>query len=163
MARPASSWIDDYIDWLKVASCCKINSTDGTFCPSNIRDPVCIPCERFLMADGVRPTVETYNKFLTYFLSDLPDPNCSKAGRAAYVKAVNYLYDNYGSLDVKDTYYMSYHTTCVTSKDFYTSLEQARVLADDIEATFQSYDLDLKVFPYRYIQHSKDEVFSWKN
>lgn len=35
MARPASSWIDDYIDWLRIDECCKMNITDGTFCPSS--------------------------------------------------------------------------------------------------------------------------------
>lgn len=35
LARPASSWIDDYIDWLAISDCCKVNATDGTFCPSS--------------------------------------------------------------------------------------------------------------------------------
>lgn len=35
LARPASSWIDDYIDWLNIPDCCKINATTGSFCPSS--------------------------------------------------------------------------------------------------------------------------------
>lgn len=35
LARPASSWIDDYIDWINIADCCKINATTGGFCPSS--------------------------------------------------------------------------------------------------------------------------------
>lgn len=31
---PPSSWIDDYIDWLNIAECCKTYD-NGTFCPSS--------------------------------------------------------------------------------------------------------------------------------
>lgn len=34
IAKPPSSWIDDYIDWLNLESCCKMYE-NGTFCPSN--------------------------------------------------------------------------------------------------------------------------------
>lgn len=33
IARPASSWIDDYFDWTSIETCCKYNSTDHSFCP----------------------------------------------------------------------------------------------------------------------------------
>lgn len=35
VATPSSSWIDDYIDWLSIKSCCRIHETEQTFCPSN--------------------------------------------------------------------------------------------------------------------------------
>lgn len=35
IARPPSSWLDDYIDWLSISSCCKVNRTDGSFCMSS--------------------------------------------------------------------------------------------------------------------------------
>lgn len=35
IARPSSSWLDDYIDWLNVDSCCKVNKSDGSFCLSS--------------------------------------------------------------------------------------------------------------------------------
>lgn len=35
IARPASSWIDDYFDWTNGASCCKINEKTEEFCPHN--------------------------------------------------------------------------------------------------------------------------------
>lgn len=34
--------------------------------------------------DVKRPTSETYHKYLSFFLSDVPDPQCAKAGKAAY-------------------------------------------------------------------------------
>lgn len=33
IARPASSWIDDYFDWALSTSCCKFNPSNGSFCP----------------------------------------------------------------------------------------------------------------------------------
>ena len=33
VAQPASSWIDDYFDWLNSDNCCRLNGTGG-FCPS---------------------------------------------------------------------------------------------------------------------------------
>ena len=34
IARPASSWIDDYFDWSQAASaCCKYHEDTGDFCP----------------------------------------------------------------------------------------------------------------------------------
>lgn len=33
IAKPASSWIDDYFDWSQAKSCCRFNETDGGFCP----------------------------------------------------------------------------------------------------------------------------------
>lgn len=33
LARPSSSWIDDYIDWSNIDSCCKYNVKTGGFCP----------------------------------------------------------------------------------------------------------------------------------
>lgn len=35
LARPASSWLDDYIDWLAISDCCKYNVTTGGFCSSS--------------------------------------------------------------------------------------------------------------------------------
>lgn len=35
IARPAASWIDDYIDWANADHCCKINNKTGEFCPSS--------------------------------------------------------------------------------------------------------------------------------
>lgn len=44
----------------------------------------CISCPRDFLENGLRPTKETFDKYLTFFLNDLPDENCAKAGRASY-------------------------------------------------------------------------------
>lgn len=33
IARPASSWLDDYFDWAGAPNCCKYNSKNNSFCP----------------------------------------------------------------------------------------------------------------------------------
>lgn len=33
IARPASSWLDDYFAWSQSSQCCKYNETSGGFCP----------------------------------------------------------------------------------------------------------------------------------
>lgn len=35
LARPSSSWLDDYFDWLSIDTCCKINRNDDSFCLSS--------------------------------------------------------------------------------------------------------------------------------
>uniref|UniRef100_A0A182NDR6 SSD domain-containing protein n=1 Tax=Anopheles dirus TaxID=7168 RepID=A0A182NDR6_9DIPT len=146
IARPASSWLDDYIDWLSINSCCKYNPTDGSFCPSNIG--LCSSCPREYDETGIRPSVAQFERYLDFFLSDLPDENCAKAGRAAYSRALNYLLDADGRLSVEDSYFMSYHTTAVTSRQFYTALEQARRIADDIQRMLDAQGAGVEIFPY---------------
>jgi Niemann-Pick C1 protein len=108
----------------------------------------CAPCERNFEENGIRPTVETFNKFIPFFLSDLPDENCAKAGRAAYSAGMNYISENVKDHFVQDSYFMSYHTTVITSEEFYTSLKKAREISEEIEKTFKKRGNDLKVFPY---------------
>lgn len=33
IAKPASSWLDDYFDWSVLPSCCKVSKTNDSFCP----------------------------------------------------------------------------------------------------------------------------------
>lgn len=49
---------------------------------------------------------------------------------------------------MNDSYFMSYHTTVITSKQFYTALKQARALSDDLNSMFSRYDKNVTVFPY---------------
>lgn len=92
--------------------------------------------------------METFNKYIPFFLSDLPDENCAKAGRAAYSAGMNYISKGINDHSVQDSYFMSYHTTVITSEEFYTSLKKAREISDEIQKTFDDKGVDLKVFPY---------------
>lgn len=48
-----------------------------------------------------------------------------------------------------DVFFMSYHTTVTKSYDFYTSLEEARKLADQIQGEMLKHDESAVFFPYR--------------
>lgn len=90
--RPSTSWIDDYFDWADLSSCCKYYSTNNSFCPHSISDTYCKSCT-IVKNNWNRPDVQSFSKFLSYFLQDNPDDKCSKAGHAAYsdVKLINNL------------------------------------------------------------------------
>lgn len=78
----------------------------------------------------------------------MPDENCAKAGRAAYATAINYITPDAESNVIQDSYFMSYHTTVITSKEFYSAMQRARDLTDEIQEMFNEQGRDLEVFPY---------------
>lgn len=47
---------------------------------------------------------------------------------------------------------MSYHTTVIKSYDFYSSLEKAREIADDVKAMLRKKDPSAEFFPYRSVE-----------
>ncbi|XP_055914958.1 NPC intracellular cholesterol transporter 1 homolog 1b [Eupeodes corollae] len=148
LARPAASWIDDYIDWLSIDTCCKLNQTDGTFCASNSYAEECISCPRSFSEDGLRPTAETFDKYIPFFLSDLPDSDCAKAGRPSYYTSVIYTLDANGKSQIGDTNFMQFSTTAVTSKQFYTALREANRVAQEVQDMFKANEIDVVFFPY---------------
>lgn len=81
-------------------------------------------------------------------MSDLPDEYCAKAGRAAYAPGLNFISNGSEEHFVMDSYFMTYHTTVITSEEFYTSFRKARDLSDEIQDMFDKKGLDLKIFPY---------------
>lgn len=109
----------------------------------------CKPCKISLDEKGIRPTTETFNRLIPSFLKDLPDEDCAKAGRAAYSAGMNYISIDDDEHVVEDSYFMSYHTTVITSEQFYTSLKKARELTDKIQKNFEDQGYkDIEVFPY---------------
>ncbi|XP_001355048.3 NPC intracellular cholesterol transporter 1 homolog 1b [Drosophila pseudoobscura] len=168
LARPASSWLDDYIDWLAIVDCCKYNTTTQGFCSSNSKSDDCLPCEREFTEDGLRPSPETFSKYLPYFLFDLPDAECAKAGRASYADAVIYTIDDEGMSTVQDTYFLQYSTTSTTSEEFYSQLREVRRIAGEINAMFAENQVDAEIFGYcvfyiyyeQYLTIWEDALFS---
>ncbi|XP_053681579.1 NPC intracellular cholesterol transporter 1 homolog 1b [Sabethes cyaneus] len=146
IARPASSWLDDYIDWLNIDSCCKYHPEDDSFCPS--QDNNCPECPKVFDETGIRPTVAQFERYMEFFLSDVPDETCSKGGRAAYLTALNFVVDSTGHLNVHDSYFMSYHTTVITSRDFYEALQWARRITDEIQEVLDEKQTGVEIFPY---------------
>lgn len=173
IAKPAASWLDDYFDWASLArSCCKINDSDGSFCPHSSYERDCGPCQ-ITKNEFNRPT--EFDRYVSFFLQDNPDPTCAKGGHAAYSQGVKYLTDSGTKLArVGPSSFMAYHTILKSSYDYYESMRQARVVSDNltsmINANLKSwgYEDQVEVFPYsvfyvfyeQYLTMWPDTLFS---
>ncbi|XP_011332296.2 NPC intracellular cholesterol transporter 1 homolog 1b [Ooceraea biroi] len=146
LSKAASSWIDDYLDWSSITDCCKYFSNNQSFCPHT--NPTCRECN--IAIEKNRPIEKEFRKYIPYFVMDVPDERCAKAGRATYHDALNYYYDEFGLTDVGDTYFMGYHTPLKKSSDWYEALRAARVLSDKITQMIKAKvpHSKVKVFPY---------------
>eukprot|EP00069_Balaena_mysticetus_P003500 bmy_16670T0 len=92
LAIPASSWVDDFIDWLSSSSCCRLyvfGPNKDDFCPSTVNSLACLKNCMRPTAGSVRPSAEQFHKYLPWFLNDEPNIKCPKGGLAAYSTSVN--------------------------------------------------------------------------
>ncbi|XP_004630599.1 Niemann-Pick C1-like protein 1 [Octodon degus] len=150
LSIPASSWVDDFIDWLTPSSCCRIYTSGphkGEFCPSTESLLRCLQNCISFTTGPVRPTVEQFHKYLPLFLSDLPNVNCPKGGMAAYSTSVNFSDDG----QIRASQFMAYHKPLKNSQDFTEALKAVRLLAANITAELRKVpgtDPDFEVFPY---------------
>ncbi|KAL5280790.1 NPC1.2 family protein [Megaselia abdita] len=158
IARPASSWIDDYFDWTNGASCCKINEKTDEFCPHNSDDDDCVSCN-IKKNKLQRPVESEFRKYISFFLQDNPDDQCAKAGHAAYGTAVRYTNNEQSKLsDVTSSMFMAYHSILKTSEDYYSALREARRISQNITHMIQGrliqqgFSIEdtqsIEVFPY---------------
>uniref|UniRef100_A0A8C0ISS8 NPC1 like intracellular cholesterol transporter 1 n=1 Tax=Chelonoidis abingdonii TaxID=106734 RepID=A0A8C0ISS8_CHEAB len=147
LAIPASSWVDDFIDWLHPLSrCCRISSSDSQFCPStNSRN----------LSEVIRPSVEQFNHFLPWFLHDMPNLNCPKGGLGAYDTAVKLGPDGQEAVSYPHispaSRFMAYHTPLTNSQEYTAALRAARALATNITNSMRRVpgtDPNFRVFPY---------------
>ncbi|KAM5273630.1 NPC1-like intracellular cholesterol transporter 1 [Ctenodactylus gundi] len=150
LAIPASSWVDDFIDWLAPSSCCRLYTSGPNkdeFCPSTENSFICLRnCMGFTLGP-VRPTAEQFHKYLPLFLNDPPNIRCPKGGLAAYSTSVNLTSDG----QVVASRFMAYHKPLHHSQDFTEALQAARKLADNITAELRKVpgtDPTFEVFPY---------------
>ncbi|XP_039275354.1 NPC intracellular cholesterol transporter 1 isoform X4 [Nilaparvata lugens] len=155
IGRPPSSWLDDYIDWASIDSCCMEFDSNRTFCPSlRSADNDCLPCNKtYLSGNMQRPDDRTFSSYISYFLQDNPSEECTKGGHAAYSQAVNYMKEN-DITKVGANYFMSFHTILKSSAEYYGSMRKAREiskqLTDMINTNIKSfgYNSTIEVFPY---------------
>jgi Niemann-Pick C1 protein len=150
IARPSSSWLDDYIDWSVAAkTCCRYDKKTGGFCPHT--EGSCATCNISYRPDNHRPVTHDFEHYVSFFLQDNPDEDCAKAGHAAYGQGVNYKTNKTTELSrVGASYFMAYHTILKTSKDYYESMRSARKIAANITTTINTKipSTSVEVFPY---------------
>ncbi|XP_071451302.1 NPC intracellular cholesterol transporter 1 isoform X2 [Hetaerina americana] len=150
IARPASSWLDDYFDWSAASGCCKYFPGNGSFCPH--QNYGCNDCNIPLNKEN-RPNVTNFRHYLPFFLQDNPSEDCAKAGHAAYGQGVKYRVDGKGSASVGATYYMAYHSVLKTSEDYYEALRSARDISAKLTSMMKEHlgrdaPSGVEVFPY---------------
>uniref|UniRef100_A0A8D0BZC9 NPC1 like intracellular cholesterol transporter 1 n=1 Tax=Salvator merianae TaxID=96440 RepID=A0A8D0BZC9_SALMN len=150
LAIPASSWVDDFIDWLSpYSSCCRIHSfgpNKGKFCSSTDSKYWWLKC--MPQTNGtLRPNPEEFNRFLPWFLHDMPNLKCPKGGLGAYDTSVQLGPDG----QILASRFMAYHTPLKNSQEYTAALKAARELAANITASMRQIpgtDPSFHVFPY---------------
>ncbi|BFZ11392.1 hypothetical protein BsWGS_14432 [Bradybaena similaris] len=149
IAEPVSSWLDDYFSWLSSATCCRYDTSTGDFCPSTESKRNCAACELSQIdSDSGRPVNDTFNKYLSWFLNDIPGEKCSKGGHAAYGTGVDLYMDAHNKTRIGASYFMTYHTILKTSGDYIEALKYARQISDNITSSLRAAGHKHKVFPY---------------
>nr|XP_031835658.1 NPC intracellular cholesterol transporter 1 isoform X4 [Nomia melanderi] len=153
IAKPASSWLDDYIDWTQLSYCCKYFVANNSFCPHSEFTNRCASCN--ISSVHGRPTAPEFEKYVSFFLQDNPDESCAKAGHAAYGHGVNYVTDpKTGLSKVGASYFMAYHTILKSSADYYESMRAARAVSANITDMINDHlarmgqTSTVEVFPY---------------
>ncbi|XP_015437411.1 PREDICTED: Niemann-Pick C1 protein isoform X1 [Dufourea novaeangliae] len=154
IAKPASSWLDDYIDWSQLTSCCKYFVSNSSFCPHSEYSNQCATCN--ISTINGRPTAINFERYVSFFLQDNPDEMCAKAGHAAYGHGVNYITDpKTGFSKVGASYFMAYHSILKSSADYYESMRAARAVSANITNMINSNlrnmgdtSTEVEVFPY---------------
>lgn len=153
LAIPASSWVDDFIDWLNPQSrCCRLYSfgpNAGNFCPASESALMCLRKCLNPASNGVlRPTVDEFNRFLPSFLDNRPDLLCPKGGLGAYDTSV---VRDKETGEILASRFMAYHTPLSNSQEFTAALLAAREIAHKITMSMRNISgtaEDFEVFPY---------------
>uniref|UniRef100_A0A8C5WR56 NPC1 like intracellular cholesterol transporter 1 n=1 Tax=Laticauda laticaudata TaxID=8630 RepID=A0A8C5WR56_LATLA len=152
LAIPATSWVDDFIDWLNpISKCCRIYKSGpnkGKFCPSTSNSFACAFNKCMGSFQGsLRPNTEEFNKFLPWFLQDMPNLKCPKGGLGAYDTSVHLGSNG----EILASRFMAYHTPLRNSQENTAALKVMRQLAANITATLREVpgtDPNFQVFPY---------------
>ncbi|KAM9516690.1 NPC1-like intracellular cholesterol transporter 1 [Guaruba guarouba] len=149
LAIPATSWLDDFLDWLNpTGRCCRIHqfgNATGQFCPATSDDPSCVGGR--CLNTTRRPTPEEFQRFLPWFLQDRPTLQCAKGGLGAYDTAVSM--DANGT--ILATRFMAYQRPLRTSQEYTAALRAARALAEELTRTLRRVpgtQPGFRVFPY---------------
>ncbi|XP_036604933.1 NPC1-like intracellular cholesterol transporter 1 [Trichosurus vulpecula] len=146
LAIPASSWVDDFIDWLSpISDCCRLYR-DDSFCPSTEGTFTCLR-RCVSAASTTRPTEEQFYKYLPWFLEDKANTKCPKGGLGAYDGSVNISADG----EIVATRFMAYQMPLKNSHEYTEALRAARELAKNITDGLRKVpgtDPNFEVFPY---------------
>ncbi|KAG0607633.1 hypothetical protein M758_8G044300 [Ceratodon purpureus] len=158
IARPASSWLDDFLVWISPDSfrCCR-KFPDGSYCPSEDMGPSCSKgdgsctmnttfndCTTCLFQEDLlqgKLSASQFHDKLPWFLQASPTSDCTKGGRTSYQTSLDLT--GYESGVIKASEFRSFHTPLNKGSDFTEALRSLRDLTSNISARF-----NITVFPY---------------
>ncbi|UTT94256.1 hypothetical protein NDA17_002448 [Ustilago hordei] len=152
IAEPASSWIDDFLQWLNpiLDGCCRVKTSDpSVFCGPRDSPFACQPCFEGrdppwnITMDGL-PDGEEFYPYLRKWLESPTDQECPLGGQAAYSSALSIATDGKtGKEYVRTSHFRTYFSPLRSQSDFISALEQSQRISNDI-----SDRVGYRVFPY---------------
>ncbi|XP_077518106.1 NPC intracellular cholesterol transporter 1-like isoform X3 [Amblyomma americanum] len=146
VTRLRSYWLDQYIQYMRSPDCCfetKNQPHDFCFSEYGKANGTCKQC----YVERSKPFAnETFKHYLSWFLTDVPSPKCSSAGRAEHGGAISHVNGT-----INAAYFSAYHPVLKTSKDFYSALEWARLISHNLTQIVQEVQPDSEVIPYSLV------------
>lgn len=152
IAEPASSWIDDFLQWLNpiLDGCCRVKISDPTvFCDPHDSPFSCQPCFEGrdppwnITMDGL-PEGQEFYRYLRKWLESPTDQECPLGGQAAYSSALSIVTDlETGKDRVRSSHFRTYFAPLRSQSDFISALEQSQRISEDISSR-----VGYRVFPY---------------
>lgn len=152
IAEPASSWIDDFLQWLNpiLDGCCRVKKSDpSVFCGPRDSPFACQPCFEGrvppwnITMDGL-PEGDEFYRYLRKWLESPTDQECPLGGQAAYSSALSIATDIKTAKEyVRTSHFRTYFSPLRSQSDFINALEQSQRISNDI-----SDRVGYRVFPY---------------
>ena len=148
ISQPASSWIDDYFNWLdpNKDKCCRVRNNDpSTFCRAGESPRRCHTCykdhdpEWNITMQGL-PEGDEFMMYLKQWLISPTDEDCPLAGMASFGGALSLSKDGN---TVAASHFRTFHSPLKSQADLINSLAAAHRVADDLAAATGA-----QVFPY---------------
>ncbi|UZJ52386.1 hypothetical protein CBS101457_001706 [Exobasidium rhododendri] len=155
LAEPASSWIDDFFQWLNpvLDTCCRVKKSNPlVFCSSTDSEFDCQPCFEGrssawnITLDGM-PEGQEFMMYLRQWLKSPTDADCPLGGQAAYSSALSIDED---ADKVTTSHFRTFHTPLRSQADFIDALSSTERISSDIVARNRDTidDQALDVFAY---------------
>ncbi|PWN51455.1 multidrug efflux transporter AcrB transmembrane domain-containing protein [Violaceomyces palustris] len=155
LAEPASSWVDDFLQWLNpvLESCCRVRRNDpDTFCRPNDREALCQPCflgrepSWNITMDGL-PEDGEFMRYLLHWLESPTDSDCPLGGQASYSSAISLDRaqpeggggrggggGEVGETRVEASHFRTYFTPLRSQSDFIEALKSAQRISSEVSS-----------------------------
>ena len=139
LAEPASSWIDDFFQWLNpvLEGCCRVKKADPTvFCSAADSEFDCQPCFATrqpawnITLEGM-PEGDEFMMYLRQWLKSPTDADCPLGGQAAYSSA---LFVDEEANKVVTSHFRSFHAPLRSQANFIDALSSTQRISADIAA-----------------------------